>query len=177
MDFSKLFNMIDNRKKKLEEIADVQDENLVFYENFINNNSFNISGLLNMDYTDLIVVYLYSFSKELDVNGIKELISKCDFIMKNDFDFMDELFKLLFLLNNGDELKDVSQNQIASYVKRKISKNIDFNLVKKLYDIYDRSFERIIAIVSVIDEMKLDYDYNSMKTDFFYEFLGVSNNE
>ena len=122
--------MIDNRKKKLEEIADVQDENLVFYENFINNNSFNISGLLNMDYTDLIVVYLYGFSKELDVNGLKELISKCDFIMKNDFDFMKELFKLLFLLNNGDELKDVSQNQIASYVKRRLSKNIDFNLVK-----------------------------------------------
>lgn len=177
MNFNKLYLMINNRKKVLEEIFDEQDKNLVFFEKFVNNNSFNVSGLLNIDYTDLISVYLYGISKELCVDEIREIVLNCKFIKEHDFDSMTDLFNLLWHLKNNDTVKEIPEKELASYVKRKISKNIDFSLVKRLYDIYDSGLVSIIAIVSVIDKMKLDYDYNSMKTDFLYEFFELSNNE
>ena len=160
MNFDKLFNMIDDRKKRLDEIISIEDKNLVVLEDFITNNSFiNINGLFKMDYNELISIYLYCISGELDIDKIYELVEKSNFLIEPEFTKVDEIFQVLRLRQEN------KQSLIGKLIDKFFSIEEEFDSVKRLYDIYGGELERVIRIVLAIQKMNDDYEYHSKNLD------------
>ena len=160
MNTSKLISLIDEEILKLNQVLSKTNEELSFFDKVITENNFsNIKGLRNIDCHDILVAYLTATSKKYNHEEIeKRLLLNKTFIEDED-DVM--IYIMRDYLEKKKLGKRVSLEEEAVKIKLIMSKSIDYNALRGLYENNDNELFKIIALVRTLFEIKCQYEINS----------------
>mgnify|MGYP003316066301 CR=1 FL=1 len=142
----RLIDLINKRKKELLLVVNFVNEDLDFLDKvLVNNNYSKLSGLMEINYLDIIVGYLISVSDDFSAKEIVCLLRKFNFV-----DFMEELDKVdidIFGFLYGNDKKKIKQ--IKRNLKDK-GKYLNFGAIELLEDVYGEELLRILVIFNTI---------------------------
>jgi len=179
MDLTKLFELIEKEKANLNNIINIQNKEIEFFEEVISNNNFSsIKGLISINCPKVMAAYLCTISNELGIEQIYNLIIKTKILINTDSESIRKLsFECLDLLkdNSNDILTKISKKHIKKMLDQLDIDNYDFEAASKLDDIYDDSFIKATALFTSINDLKENYfnirdDFDDFKNT---ELIGI----
>ena len=105
-----IIDLINKRKEDLLLVVNFVNDDLEFLDNvLLNNNYSKLSGLMEMNYLDVLVGYLISVSDKFSAKEISELLHNFNFV-----DFMEELDKVDISISDFLDRNEKKKNKCHS---------------------------------------------------------------
>lgn len=164
MNVDKLLKLISEKEKALYKSLKEENTELEFIEKVTTENCFsNVSSLLSINKHDVLTAYLCATSKKLSYEQIKKLTPDI-----TNIDNYEICISLLSKIKDDYEMLDFD-NDIKKTMMRIIlgkDKTSQIKSIKTLYGNNGKYLSAIFTIMSVLEEMEVDYQIHKETIEF-----------